>query len=697
MAIILGLSSSLWEPIASFLKFEDLLNLISIGCPQLTTAVTRNTRSIVWQQAGPFLDLDSFLDTCERIASPIHGRSILNQLRIEPLIARIAVKLPTKPLSFPPQLTELSLRFHGAIALVLPLKLSELLPGLCSLSLEDTCPVNFAIEDLDLPERLHSLTLLPVSFKYPSIDVSMIYLLPRTLESLSIHCDWPDFQDHHLLAFAWPPGLTALEIANGSYELFLESLPRSVTHLDLSSCDLLSTGFPSNSATLDFPWRRFFPRLHSLILPNDNDPLEFSSTRLLRTLVLDDALGASKVDYFMASGFWGKVPSLLHLQTPEGRATERYPPFTSLTLPRFFFQKLSQDFWLEELGALSPYLQGADFGPLCVVPPSLTPLMKATRSFAITSTDDGLDALKLYSFSPAVTALRHTTKIRISNIPPTLTRLESFGIVESCDSDGFLDGETFPESLTFLDLISGNHHPKLYKMLPKALSVLKIAIKSCQEWSLIAERLVNLKELRVIIEPTWTCTSPLAPITSTQLEKLNIMTKGEWQRPWDTPKLREFFVQPSILPASLRTLDLFEWSEVNDTTWHASIMALLPRNLTSLTINSMQWEDSPVSYPEARSMSAEDLIKCLPSGLKYLFLGAPPAGPHPGPQRNMPRIEIVQFLPRSLTSLHIADLFDCEGTTIDAVYPLLPPYLSWADLLPLDCDLSKLRPSGFLN
>lgn len=677
---ILRLSVDVWSLVADFLDFESVLNLISIGNAQVSTTVGRSVRRVWWLPSGPVLDFESFLRV-------IHRLGAIQEVDMNDNAISTAIKKPVEPLIFPPTLTSLFMRSDCVFDLISGLDLASQLPQLRSLSFMGAGSPYFQLEDISIPPKLETLLLRHWATLNP-IKAAWISSLPRSLTSLSVKAVWDSTipkNDNQIPPILWPPSLAKLELPD-YYTGVLEHLPRTLTSLAIQPVDS-TTQFPTTGRMV-FPWRRFFPRLHTLQIPYFGYEL-FDVDLLLRTILVADALGASEVDTFMASGFWG-VPSLSHIEHP---TNEPYPPFQLIGLPTTTTSEIGND--IEELSSLLPYLTHTNVDEFCG-PSKAIALLHATKTVQLEdTTDEERDIFSTFRFPPSVTNVFGQT-VRASSFTPQLLTINSIHLLGSGEHSEFVPGDVFPPKLSTLSTLFRIPDNAL-SVTPVSLTALTMPIYHRSEWELIAERLVNLTQLDARLQAEWPDSfidndGPLLPFASTCLETVMI-DYNDQENPAGTPKLKEILSEP-IFPPSLTSLSL-------DTgCWHVSLLALLPRNLKAFSVDSFVWEMDQSSmltpYPEAAGMSHEDLIKSLPSRLStFSIFSAVDGDPRP-------KFEILRFLPRTIVSLKMPDIFDVTDRDNHEYQGNLPPYLTNGTIEGLFCyqnaeSAQRFRPPGFLN
>lgn len=676
---ICRLHSECWKLIIPLLDLPDLMKLMATSNYRVALNVSRNVEIVRWQHSGPFIDLDAFLSSCQLFFRTDSGSVKVKEMLIEASEPRMAVKRPSKPLFFPPSLTSLSLHCAAAFILALPLDLPKILPHLLHLSIKDKHMHLRAPLELQLPPQLQSLSL-HTKGSHHILTPEWIAKIPSTLQSLSLGgFSGPGTPRNGELwgPFIWPPSLTHLRLSR-AYIVLIENLPRTVTSLELRTL-ILDTVFPKLENKIVFPWRRFFPHLRHLVLPEIANANHYHIKMLLRTMVKDDVLDASTVDSFIASGFWN-LPSLSHLQTPEGRERQPYPLFEKLHIDLNTSNGMKRKDLAIELEALSPLLNFADLG---LVPVTNTDTM---HYLGITRRLD-LKTLPCLPLPPSVTAINVVIMI-CQNIPSQLLEIacKHLRIPKGVN----LSQISLPPNLTSLTV---EHHPRgllAFEILPLALTRLDLELEDLSEWNLIAERLINLRILNVISEDRWRDGQPLAKISSRHLEEFTLNTSNGGIDTNERPLMKEMFSnQPPTLPPSLRILKLR--SEVS---WHASILTVLPPNLTSLDIDTLAWPDENgrmrskcfpcVPYPGSEDMNSIAIMRSIPPTLRVLKLQASDTPDFPS---------LLQYLPPSITTISSASKID--ATKVPS--PLIPRYLHPIARNKLKINTKKIRPPGFLN
>lgn len=679
LAPILRLSADVWSCVSDLLDYESVLNLLSVGNDQVSSAVERNVRHIWCQYAGPVFDFEGLLRSSHRFGA-------LLQLHIDDEPGWKAAKKPVAPLVFPPTLTSLLLNAVAIFDLISHVDLASQAPKLRTLKLVGTGSDQLKLEDLSIPSELETLVLRPWSLNQ-SVKPEWISSLPRSLTYLKLYAMWEPTRrdtDGSIQTDFWPPSLATLKL-DCPYTGLIEHLPRTLTTLRFQPAGIM-TKYPRKDKFV-FPWRSFFPYLHTLQISHvDSD--DFDLKRLLRTILVHDALEVSEVDTFIASGFWD-VPSL---RRPSGGAGDPYPSFQLLTLPADVTAAIGSD--ITELTALSPYLANTNFDDFGSTHSAIA-LLKSTKSVRLES-EDGVSSSSNFELPPSVTNL-FAHSAHLSMLTPNVLVLDTYKL-EGSEEVNMHEGDFPPKLLTLstytsLPLYAVRH-------LPSSITKLDLPIGNRSDWDIIASRLCNLKDLQVRLQDSWLervlpGDSPLSSIESQRLERASIHAYFD-SYPKNRPKLSEFFSTP-IFPPSLKDLSIFGDG------WHVSLLALLPKSLGILIIDAIEWElgnDSKFApYPEAAGMSHEDLIKCLPPKLSSLTtFGTPKNGEEDEEDDKVPSkpdFQILRFLPRTIVSLSLQDIFDMTDCDIT----ILPPYFCEGYVKGLDSAevFKRLRPHGFWN
>lgn len=683
-ASIHRLYKELWKLILPLLNLSDVTKLITVGNPQLAAKVSQSVQCVRWTHPGPYIDLDAFMSLCNRLQRTKDGASSLREIFLEPVDHYMVVKTPIQPIVFPQTVTSLSLHFAQVFTAVLPLDLKQLLPHLLCLSLKGVQSSQFELEALQLPPHLESLTLSSES-TYPRILPKWLSSLPRALQSLSLQGIWEplDLKSGNLgrneAPIVWPPSLTHLALFSRD-DVPIEHLPRTVTSLDLRGSDII-TAFPELDEKIVFPWRRFFPYLYRIKLPALRSRYGHHVELLIRTIVLDDVLEASTVDSFIASGFWD-LPSLRHLQTEFGRRKDPYPLFKHIEFHERTYVDIPSAILMSELEALSPQLKNVDFGCIPVLHTDLLPFIAATTWLDLTM---HLPKTPV-SIPPSVTAISART-MDLSSATPNLLKIDCSHLRARGEPIG--PGDSFPPKLTSLSTNYFDGPLECAEGLPISLTYLHLGISSPEAWTVIAERLLNLRTLKLSISQVWTSEEPLAKISSSHLEEVCLDVSSAIAYPY-RPKLGGFFVQPSPFPSSLKSLQLqhsFSW-------WHSSVLAALPPNLTSLDIDQINWDPqqghdtdggiSAAPYPGTEGMDAAALIKCMSPKLRSLRIAG---------SRAAPQIKTLRHLPPSITKLILGGFLG-EESDWKAV---LPRFVYNGGVRTLFVPVTVIRPVGFLN
>lgn len=652
MSSILHLYRDLWSSISSFLDIESLAKLNLIGNAQISLSLQQTVRFARLHSRRAILDIETILDHCRRYES-------LKELSISHSHPYAAVLRPKEGV-FPPiglALTSLTLQFNGASALAMNLPLSTLAPGLLTLNVVGEAKgFWYTLEQLSLPPNLESLTL-DTSPRYPVLFPEFVGKLPRSLTHLDIACLWPfsDDLDDVLpvpqdIVYEWPPDLHSFRCPSDFVTIVLEFLPRTISRLDLSGNLNLRTNFATNSQGLVFPWRRFFPNLTALLLNLEEPDLDMDL--LLATIVMDTELDSTEVDAFIASGFWNVTP-LRHFQ---GQFLA-YPSFTELQLPLEFWQRRPQVIIQPMLMPVFHSVEFLQFRGEAAVAMQLW----ATKKMSITNGLMGKNRL-----SSSVTSVCCVESLDVANISPNVTHLE--GVLRGSGEMGALSPkDALPPNLIILGLGSTLLSPETLFIFPISLTRLKIYLKSPETWTVVAERLVLLETLAVTLTSSWQCSRPLSKLASPHLTSLELGPDNIFT-PLGKPALIEFFSSSWTFPPSLTHLELR-----GNGRWHSSILAVLPPTLSSLIIDTFTWTSSSEPYPVAVGKSPSELLLSLPQHLLSLRLTGVPEPNHL--TTSLVSVEMVKFLPRTLTAVYITKIFASASLSLDKMDELPPNLL----------------------
>lgn len=638
---ILQLYGDIWSLVIEYLNFESISNLFMVGDSKLRSAALRSVHTALWFAYGPVMRVEGFFRSC--LSMPI--RSIM----VCPVRGTLVVAKPKEAIQLPSTLTSLSLTFPEVFSLIVPLKLSQIVPNLVLLLLHgDSNLAILTLEDLDLPPNLETLDL--DSWRsYPPLQTERVASFPRTLTVLGLRTAMTMVGPNNIAPiFDWPPALTYLRLSSNTV-IVIETLPRTVTELNLEWSSLLETSFPRIENRAFFPWRRFFPRLSSLSLPQSDYNMDYSNP-ILKTFLLADHL--SGVDEFIASGPWD-LPSIRLLQPV---APNSYPLLKELSF-RSCSISLSQE---QNLAELAPYLRQTEFK--CEIHVKRASMLPGNTHFRLSN--DTI-AKGDEQFPSNVRKLLGSYSVSASLLPASLTELKCRAILGKGENGNFLPGETLPPSLKHLELLLTNRRFEctpisFLHILPLSLTSITLPLSHPHDWHWVASRLINLIDLYATIQPSWSCTEPLTKISSTSLTKLHLVCNTDATQVADVPKRHEFFPSPSIFPDSLKIIALASGS------WHASVITALPKNLEALNICSFTWSSKCVPYPAADGLSDEAILRCLSPRLRTLHL----VGAELQPDCKRP-IELIQFLPHSLSVISLVLVF--SGDFSEATQ-FIPPY-----------------------
>lgn len=647
---ILKLYPDIWTCITIHLNFPAVLRLLEIGNARLSSILCGGIVSSRLVGSGPALDIECWLRTCNRFSS-------IKELRLEPSTPKF-VKLPSGPSNFyPPTLTTLSFQFPGVFSHVASLKLANLVPGLLHLIIDDAAGMTSSrLSQLELPPLLQSLDLIH-AYRFPNYPSGFVASLPRSLTRLVFGYSGCNSEEIH--SNDWPPSLAYLALfPPPNADLSFECLPRTVTELSIrGGLNKTSTTFPrSKSGLIVFPWRRFFPRLHTLILPDFLSGMDYE---LLMDTILGTEPNSALFDDFISSVF-GDAPDLL---TPPSQPILTYQ---TLKLPLKIWD-LTPSTLEAMFERLAPYLVHTDI--LRIKAPAKAVHFVPSASICISTIPKGFSL----PLPPRLEHLVAKGHVPVTSLPSSLLYLECEDIDGTANDQGaFGPHDVLPPNLRDLTLNTYAYLPQALIIMSTTLTRLSMNLESSEAWNLVAERLINLKELSYHIWLGWGSDEPLSPFSSSTLHSFNIHEDYDRIERKTKPKLCELFSSElTIFPASLELLSLYG-------EWHATLLAHLPPSLTSLYVSTLIWDEDGdgnvadssgavlYAYTTPNGLNNAAILKALPPTLKGLSL----YGSHLSIK--LMGAELIQLLPPSLTGCSCLDLFNVKGLTESDIWALVP-------------------------
>lgn len=619
----MSLHADAWQHVLSFLTTIEVARLGAVGNPTLTALLPRMIESANFQVPSGFINLD----TCNRWASrypKIHSITVKGSCD-----NNTAAKWPMDFKLFPPQLASLDLCFELCIEVfLLSVDMAAVLPNLTSLSLAGAGAYGhfqkpIPLKAVKFPPRLERLFISGTHQSVIDIEAGDISRLPRTLKELSMH----NFKSaENSIAYGdFMPHLTSLDI-KGSVYLPYESIPHTITDLKLNVYGRCM-GADSDA----FPWRSYFPRLTALRLSSnfedtaldyllDPKAIEKPELQSLRDLIFGDAARSQAYADALKDPKSG-VPhfekyKLLHFDYTYGVTPvlrEELIPLLS-DLEDINIEGASGSLAEHMPNATSMYFGEASNSPVTKLPSSLTSLT-------------GLNNDTLLDFSVLPTGLKtldtvlNTGHATLVFFPPTsLTCLT----ITSITAD---DINILPTTITSLTTS--------FPALPaKPKVIMRPDLSSClapndearlnpeewmtpcdKAWRAIASRFVNLRKLQILSSPGGPSMG-LVPLKSTVFEDFSIKQQGTLTMiPWLSVVLDDMNTagRPKIFPPSIQTMH-FSFRNAEDVPF--SILALLPRSLTSLTTNHMSIKTTLPNSPLPSDITPTEIMKQLPPNLK---------------------------------------------------------------------------------
>lgn len=616
---ILSLYADIWSLVLGILDIRSIERLMVAGYSRFEPLFRSLVRKGSYEGIMHILDLDRFMRSCRRFEH-IEDVAIIP----ENLLTRTPSLIEDRVL--PKKLVSLELAFkRSADLFLLQSNLREMVPDLLHLRIQGSSSSIISFDAIQFPPRLQTFELS--GDLIVRVHPGDIAKLPRSLLKLRLLATtWPQMDEYE-----WPIGLSSLALHCSDTSVLLESLPRTVSSLTFDRSISLTTEFRAPNADNsgnDFPWRVFFPNLSHLDWPRRHS---YDSSTFLRSLVLERAFDETLVRDFLSSGPFD-LPSL--------RSATTYPTYSFLRLPPTGLGGLDVD----EFRALSPHFQKTDLRGYHW-PNATTGSIPSTQA-CVLSEETTLET----KLPPKLTRL-YGSSLQTKILPPTLTSIFCEALVpesESTEKEGGIDHFKLPRNLLNLQ-ITGNDFPvSLASFLPVSLTRLDTCFDSLEIWTLVATRLIHLQTLNVHLGPSWSCYEPLTPIASSHLQKLSINIPITSLLPSIRPPLWEFFSDPSPLPQSLTSLGVHSHHMSPIPT---CIIPALPRQLLSVSLNSITLEPPLVRFPESIGISAEDCLRHFPPQLRALALYSIPE-----PRINA-NFDLLTSLPSSLTSFRHAFVF----------------------------------------
>lgn len=604
-APILLLYPEIVSQIAYYLDYTSVKRLETSGNARLANLLRLGVRNISAPKYVRFLDLQSLFDLAG-------GYKCIDTFILRPLLTNTPAKLPTEVLNLPNSITNLRIRFPGAVSLFLDNILISQLPNLRKLQLvADESPRLITLSGIKFPAQLESLELFPRCQEL-TIETGDIDGLPKGLSMLGLSISsagLPNFEKYE-----WPLSLThfELEVVYNTHVL-LEHLPRTVQKLICWNVPRWKTTYGSQdeSTHISFPWRVFFPRLAHLQLESFDE--SFNSD-LLKTLLLSDILAPPLVDAFLRSSFWN-LPTFHDHQPTFSR-------FTSLWIPSPYVG-LSLDDVESEIRLLAPLLTDTNLWLYPELPLELSKYLPSVKAVLLdSSTTETTQLHRSLSELSCPNGEAH-----LSVLPNTLESLSAKGIGElNADGtviEGVEDRIRFPSTLnTFMCTLS-RVPDVLICALPPSLTKLHILIGEPDQWDLVATRLSGLVSLVAHFHTSWKCpsTRTLAPLTSKSIVAVSLHLTSN--RDQSTVPCSEFISDSStgasVLPQSLKKLSLVSTVDVIPI---GVIVALSSYRLSALLLEGIDWFPSPETnaHYNTTGLSHEQILQQLPPNLRKLGL-----------------------------------------------------------------------------
>lgn len=650
-APLLQLYSDIWTHITDLLDIEDLRKLLCTGNPTLQSLLKRSTRSLncLWKSTRS-VDLDRLLTLSNQL-------ECLESVSFDCIYQTIWMKKSSQELILPRTLTSLSLKLSHTADRLLCCDLASQVPNLKKLSLTGAVSRSLRVGSFELPSTLEELCL-HVHNGAISIMEGDLERLPRALVDLRLA---PVYEMVVRKSTEWPPHLTFLQINASSCKIDIDTLPRTLTSLQVDDSRGLKTKFASED--VEFPWRLYFPRLVRLVV----SPSEPMSSNFFASLLLDDVVPHEN---FVET--WHTDPSLPDLAlAPSSKAA--YPLLQLFSGPTPFDHP---SFTLESVKRLAPLLTSLNMWVTDEMPLTFLEFFPSLKT--LTRDEDLPKGIKL---PPSIVDL-DCKKVYIQDLPPHLHTLRCTSLIgiEQEDGSTTLDGCHLPQSLEYLFYLKNVLPLAIARMLPPKILTCCVDLGTVEGvqrpgevWHELATRLPSLTNLVLDIRD-WDF-EPLTPLSSTNCDTLSLQFADGFGFEATRPRLNEFF---NAFPAGqLKSLDLHSGT----TKWPLAMIPELPQSLTELRIWSASWiSTTKEEFPLGHSMSPEELIAALPPTLGLLFLMG-----ENGDAKETPKdAEVLTHLPHNLGFILSSDLFkapelnddDAKVSWARGLAKRLPPNLS---------------------
>lgn len=642
---ILSLYTDIWTQVTPHLDLGSLRNLILCSDARLSRAVGHAVRFARFDSSNSecsILSMERILSFCKTLPS-------IEELVVHADYYQRVLRTPFTASNLPSTLASLELSFYGVFSLIQPIQLSNVVPLLTKLSLDNKDGSEcHCLADFDLPPLVTDLSL--ISADRMAVSAQGIAQLPRNLTSLAL--SWYTDMEKlgglefgaDLKSYEWPLTVTSCTLSSSKGPLRIEHLPRTLEYLDVIGQMVFSTSFEGRVL---FPWRVFFPRLHTIkfwhYLSSQNHP------QLLDTLVRPDALDSS---HFISSGFWNLPASVLEVPTT-------YPNYRCLELPDEFWESFTYDDGEEMMKTLAPFLQSTSLPrmPLSapysgLIPPQSQVTLSSPEVYKYSSNLEVLDA----QYSP----------VMLPSLPPSLTELNCQQLVVPGSDLPVTDG--FPPKLRKLT-IQRRSALDAVTHLPSTLTYVDCIIASPQIWNLMATELSSLRKLNACLTRPWDPSAHLSPFQSQCFEDVYLRLFYPADEDEEI-NFEQFFGANAVWPPTMRILRLGVRKR-----FEAQYLAIMPRQLKELYLNHFYWTTIS-SYPNnpAPEIDGPALLRSLPPKLRKLslesenqYIGGPKVG-----------WQALEHLPRTLVSFMEDGLFDYpkdeNGLHAD-VAAVLPPQI----------------------
>lgn len=667
---IYALGDDVWKCIAAFITVNDVVHLLTVGEMRLAARIQRSIALLDFRVSSGFLDLRRICQFSARF-SGIEELSIATESDWT-----LPLEL-SAPLLLPSSLVVLRMRFKHCPDLMKRANLHDMVPNLLQLDLEGL-PGSREMPDVEqlLPPNLETLRL---QFDGLTILTAHIKHFPLTLTSLSLCGLSVTADEEH---FDWPPNLLHLALFKSIFPL--EVLPRALRSLDLQICLHRSNLFAAKleaTAQLysEFPWRIYFPFLHSLALPevletffdhlfSTEAPLSDSAQKLVSSL--PPLLPASHSSHTRISS--DNEVAYQHMQ----KLATRFP---------YDMKEDRYKLYAKQFASIELCLNDTSVPAYYAI---YFPKMKKYIDPAIGH------ATKL-NLPPSLTYMHTNSHTYTEGLPASLTHLSVAGLAGTTPLPPLISlhlgtitlelAALLPTSLTSLSTAFGLHGPPTRP---------EDAERTDEIWHQIATRLPLLQELTFKFALSFP--TKLTPLCATALQQLVLFFTGSITKTCAV-KWLSHLLDPSAssLPPSLTRMELL----APNLGLHHSTLALLPRSLKHFKMAGASPNPDSARLPSAehlRDASLANVFALLPPGLvSFVYNTMAQSYTSSASTRAsstdsllpIDPVELFTALPRSLNNFTMADWtlglqgsIEKDDALASKIAAALPPNLSAFEL-----------------